>query len=67
MGKGGCPFSLNAAVEIEIGTDRWEIRYKKNESQHVHNHNPSNEPAVYFTGGENMMKDENELTRYELG
>ncbi|KAI8397484.1 hypothetical protein FOFC_20756 [Fusarium oxysporum] len=39
-GKGDCPFSFNA-VEVKIGSDRWEIRYKKNESQHVHNHGPS--------------------------
>src|SRR6478735_12510697 len=39
-GKGDCPFSFNA-VEVKIGNDRWEIRYKKNESQHVHNHGPS--------------------------
>jgi hypothetical protein len=38
--KGDCPFSFNA-VEANIGTDRWEIRYKKNDSQHVHNHGPS--------------------------
>jgi len=52
-GKGGCPFSFNA-VEVKIGTDQWEIRYKKNESQHVHNHGPSDGPGVHSEEGKQI-------------
>ncbi|KAH6883837.1 hypothetical protein B0T10DRAFT_136727 [Thelonectria olida] len=65
-GKTGCPFSFNA-VEIKIGTDRWEIRYKENASQHVHNHRLSDGPVAHPEGGEQTMQNENGSIHHRLG
>jgi hypothetical protein len=51
--KSGCPFSFSA-VEIQIGTDRWEIKYPKKASQHIHNHGPRDGPVARPGRGEQI-------------
>jgi hypothetical protein len=49
-------------VEVKRGTDRWEIRYRADASQHVHNHEPSDGPVAHPRRGQETLQNENGST-----
>jgi hypothetical protein len=63
--KTDCPFAFNA-VEVKIGTDQWEIRYKKDQRQHVHNHRPSDGPAAHPSHRRLRKEDRDEVDKLIL-